>query len=502
MEASSRTEHAMLTLHPVRLNRTNHPLHSDSNGIITSTLCEDVFSLVNVQWNGLHDYLKESHLLGTDVGDTILVDGLLSIFRNLHHKHLEFRDTFLTDLERSCATANDFYRMMETAEHFWTTLCLTYPKLLDDDKTDPSSVLHRESADLLSLYSSDAVYAVQRAHMFVVREIHQSDIPTQLFSRDWEDIYTSNEVVLSLIRTIEDYLYDFHNFLCDDFLYRKVVDSLIRAMVCLYITNLVRKADRVRRKNRSDDGMPFVNPARAVVRMMYDLQLFGSYFENLAKEIPPLKIVVEREMSLMILVHECLGIAVGGTGASSLEEFVIVIHKRTGGNLNVTKHLMGDLWFLAAPPSQRNEIYGVVNMMQAELQLMSSRMKENAVAASTNHRDPLKGIKLVETLKDHYEERVLHEQFALCAPCVGAIKKSAKKKQEKVAAVDISRPLIAPLLDIEQSQPDRFLVTLQDKLLEVLKLHNLRFAKTRQRKPDTFEFSVRRLAPKMKNKSI
>ena len=265
-------------------------------------------------------------MLGTDLGDTVLVDGLSCIFHNLSQMHVQYRDTFLVDLERSCATANDFYRMMETAEEFWATLCRTYPTVIGQ-KDGHSSVLNGQVNDLLSLYSSDAVYAAQRAHTFVVREIHQSDIPSQLFSRDWEDVFTSNEVVLSLIKTMEDYLYDFHNFLCNELLYRKVIDSLIRAMVCFYITSLVRKADQARRRKQHAS---FLNPARALVRMMYDVELFRTYFENLTKDFPSLANVVEEEMSVLVLVHECLGIAVGSNGSSSLEEFVIVVHKRTG----------------------------------------------------------------------------------------------------------------------------------------------------------------------------
>lgn len=480
----------MPSFHHIFFQRANHPLHfSAVSGIVTSTLCEDVFFLVNVQWNVLHDYLTTSKLLGTEVGDILLVDGLLTIFRDLQYKHVHYRDNFLTDLECTCATANDFYRMMETAEEFWATLRRTYPKVLCQNGR--ASILFGEASDLLSLYSSDAVYAVQRAHMFVVREIHLSEIPAQLFSRDWEDVYTSSEVVLSLVKTMEDYLYDFHNFLCNDLLYRKVVDSLLRAMVCFYVTSLVRKADQARRRKKNE---PFCNPPRALVRMMYDLELFRSYFENLTKEIPSLSRIVEEQLSILILVHECLGIAVGSTDESSLEEFIIVLHKRIGGNVDVTKHLLGDLWFLAAPPSQRKEIYNLFSLMEAELLIISLHMEETDGNAPINQqRDPLQGIKLVETLKDIYEERILQEQFSVCAPCVHAIKKVQKKQVLKARKLEVRKPLIRlnnPLR--EAGEHDQIHRNLKEKLAEVLKLQNLNAFVNKKPTPK-FEFSLSRV---------
>jgi hypothetical protein len=470
---------------------TNHPLHvSHLSGVITSTLCEDVFTLVNTQWNVLHEYLEASKMLGTDLGNSVLFDGLLSLFWNLRELHVEYRDTFLVDLERCCATANDFYRMMETTEEFWATLEQTYSSLGGSG----ASVIHLKDQvnDLVALYTSDAVYAAQRAHTFVVREINQSSIPSQLFSRDWEDVFTSNEVVLSIIKTMEDYLYDFHNFLCNDLLYRKVVDSLIRAMVCFYITSLVRTADQVRRRNQLKKKQTgFANPSRSLTRMMYDLELFRSYFENLTKELPSLKPVVEEEMSVLVLVHECLCVAVTNTGdETSVEEFVIVMHKHTGGNMEVTRHFMGDLWFLAAPPTERNEIYEIVALMQGELQMISLHM--DAAAIPKNDRDPLKGIKLTETLHDLYEERILQSHFSVCAPCVHAVKKVRKKGVRKSLTPEkIPLKLQVPHISLHHrsGNSDQVYRSLQGKLSEVLKLHHLNFVK-KQRQGPKIHFSL------------
>ena len=291
---------------------------------------------------------------------------------------------------------------------------------------------------------------------------------------------------------MEDYLYDFHNFLCNDLLYRKVVDSLIRAMVCFYISSLVRTADQARRRNQLKKKQTgFADPSRSVFRMMYDLELFRSYFENLTKELPSLRPVVEEEMSVLILVHECLGVAVTNTGETSLEEFVIVMHKHTGGNMEVTRHFMGDLWFLAAPPSERNEMYNAVALMQAELQMISLHMEEKAADTPKNDRDPLKGIRLTETLHDLYEERILQSHFSVCAPCVHAVKKVQKEGARKSLTPEkIPLKLQVPHVSLHRrsGNSDQVYRNLQEKLSEVLKLHHLNFVKKRQ--GPKFHFSL------------
>jgi len=244
--------------------------------------------------------------------------------------------------------------------------------------------------------------------------------------------------------------------LCNDLLYRKVVDSLIRAVVCFYVTELVHKADEAnrRRNQMKRNKLTFFNPTRAVDRMTGDLELFRSYFQKLVEDSPSLGPVVEGEMSALVLIHECLGLAVTNTGGTtSLKEFVIVVHKKLTRKTEVTRHFMGDLWLLAAPSSRRNDIYKAINVVQDQLQELSLHMEEEAADASKNDRDPLKGIKLTETLQDLYGKR--HKRFhskhldsrtVSSISSVGTSLSRHARKATKVATealeskLDVSRP--------------------------------------------------------------
>ena len=148
----------------------------------------------------------------------------------------------------------------------------------------------------------------------------------------------------------------------------------------------------------------------------------------------------------------------------------------------MTRHFMGDLWFLSAPPSKRNEIYDVISLMQAELQIVSVHMEEKVDSTPKNVRDPLKGIKLVEALLDLYEDRILQAQFSVCAPCVHAIKKAKKRVAHHKSLSREKIPLKIETLHNpfhNSRKSEQTARNLQEKLMEVLKLQNLNFVKKR-----------------------
>ena len=131
--------------------------------------------------------------------------------------------------------------MMEHAEDLIISLEKKHIALQRNHNDDNSrlSKLYREIDDLLYVYSNDAVYAAQRAHLFVLSTIQQSTIAKDLFSKDWETKFTHNEVAITLVKTVEDFLCDFHAFLSNDFHYQKVVATLVQAVVCFYVRCLV-----------------------------------------------------------------------------------------------------------------------------------------------------------------------------------------------------------------------------------------------------------------------
>ena len=184
-----------------------------SSGTLSTSLPEDVFSIVDVQTTLLHEYLKKTNILGNDVGDAVLIDGILSIIRTLWHKQTHFRNILLSNgLEPCVAAANDFLRMIDRVDELIHSLSKKYPHLgWNDDTRDnrrfsnnkgfgsstninngsemwtATSILRKEAADLISLYGGDAVYSAQKASTFVLAAVQNSSIQHQLFSRDWED---------------------------------------------------------------------------------------------------------------------------------------------------------------------------------------------------------------------------------------------------------------------------------------------------------------------------
>ncbi|CAB9502656.1 Exocyst complex component [Seminavis robusta] len=408
--------------------RTHHPMNrSVTTGILTTSLAEDIFFLVDVQLNVLHDFLEDAGILNSDDGEDVIEDALLAIFRCIWAEQTRHRETFLTSFDMCCATANDFFRMMTRIEDLMTDLELKYPFLewnaLDGDtKTE---VIRREANDLATLFVSDAVYASQSSHLYVMRNVRESTVTEELFSRDWEDRYTHNEVILTMLRGFEEYNNDLQNFLCNDFLYHKVVVALVRATVCFFVELLLKKSSYVRRKSTKKFGkseedrrkaLPFACPARALCRMMYDIRFLQDYFHKISQDSQPLTRVVANEMNTLTIIHEFLGLAVGHTGLDSLEEFMVVIHKRSGANADVTRHFLNDLWFLAAPHEEKERINNTFALMKGELEMVSARMKESIKKPKMgNHPDGREVTPQLEnTLREYYEDRIWQEKISGC----------------------------------------------------------------------------------------
>ena len=146
---------------------------------------------------------------------------------------------------------------------------------------------------------------------------------------------------------------------------------------------LINKADQVRRHscNRkvvgsplfagrtSTEGVGFISASRAIRRMTYDIEVLRDYFRCVvSKESEALNRIVLDEFSMLAIILECMWLAVdhsgGDTGDSSLEEFIVVVHKRTGADSDVTKQFLSDIWLLIAPSDRRYVIDETINLMK------------------------------------------------------------------------------------------------------------------------------------------
>lgn len=161
---------------------------------------------------------------------------------------------------------------------------------------------------------------------------------------------------------------------------------------------------------------------------MYDVQILQTYFGGLAKELVSLQRVVEHELSILVTIHECMSIATGKTSDESLEQFILVLHKRTGCNSYVTQCLLRDLWFLMtqtptasqSTTQMENILSNKMDSMKEELDLLSNNMQKAQSdivgSSSSSHNDgKMTGLKLDETLSEMYDQR-LFQQHNPCAP--------------------------------------------------------------------------------------
>ncbi len=141
--------------------------------------------------------------------------------------------------------------------------------------------------------------------------------------------------------------------------------------------------------------------------MMYDIEVFQSYFQNLVGQLPELARLVDEELSVLVVIHECLLLATDAANGSTVEELIMVLHKRTGANMHVTRYIMKDLWLLAAREVVPGSVlYNTLTKMKGDLQLLSTNLDQRQHEHSgPPPRDQLPGLRLKDFLDQFYEHR-------------------------------------------------------------------------------------------------
>jgi hypothetical protein len=88
------------------------------NGILSTPLPEDIFTLVDAQLTLLDEFLQARSLTMTDTGNAVTVDALLSIFRILYYKQSHYGNDslFLRDFDSCIARTNDYWRMAKKTD--------------------------------------------------------------------------------------------------------------------------------------------------------------------------------------------------------------------------------------------------------------------------------------------------------------------------------------------------------------------------------------------------
>ncbi|GKY96091.1 hypothetical protein MPSEU_000569200 [Mayamaea pseudoterrestris] len=406
-------------------------LRVDSTGALSSSLTEDVVSLCYLQWTALRDYSSTNRSCNEQ---SLVLSGMLHVVRTMRVMHQSKLSLHWTTLMDCCRAANDFIRMADKLEVLWCKLCVQHPylqapsarKLLQDtgiDADTANTTLFDEWNNFICILSCDAVACAERAQVFMLRHLaNQTTIGTDFFSSSWEKDLTDNQVMIRLIKVIDAYLADLKHFLASEHLWCKALLTTCKAVVCLYVRCLVERADVVtgRRRNHNrragtkSDRKPFSHADRALRRMRDDVSMLRDFFLVEANGNPALSRILSDELRILEVIHECLN----ADDASSIESFVVVIHKRTGVDILVTRCFLSDLWMLVAHRPGKQDIERVLASLETDLQLVSTRVQEQCTLDKKSARNDMSFVRLDDMLRVMYEDRIVQGMLPACWTCV------------------------------------------------------------------------------------
>jgi hypothetical protein len=325
--------------------RADHTKSQTSEGRLITSLGEDVYSVAGIQLRTIQERLTRR--------SEALVQAVGVIFKNLYDKQIKYRNTFLHDFETCCAAANDFIRMSEQCEEMIGDL------MAECNLTqEASEQLEEQSSVLLGLYSGDAVFAAQKIHIYIFEPIEEA-ISEELFTEEWLNELTGNELALTLVKTLEDFMGDLEEFV-DELMVGKTLDALVTATIIFYFKCLLQKA-AAHKNNKSSF---WSDNKRALDRMKGDIDTMRGYFADLEGSYPALKRALPHQFEILDTVHELLAIAAGLSNSSD-RDFIIVLQKRIR-NIPITKMVVGDLWHIVNPTDEK-AIYEKMEVMETEL---------------------------------------------------------------------------------------------------------------------------------------
>lgn len=369
------------------LTRTEHTPYESLDGSLSTSLAEDVFSLVEIQRN----------VLAEQGNERVFVEGMLFVLKCLQHEHHErYHQRMFGTLDETCAASNDFLRMSERMEKL-------VRELIGQSSTMGKSPLVRLGEDLVHELSRFAVQAAERSLVFLMRTIqHETSIPEMIFSAAWEEEFVQNEVVKELTQKIDDFLNTVKKLLSDDILYNKVVWTAVNACICFYVRSLIEKAEACRRRR----DRPFICTKRALLRMSDDIAIISECFES----HPELSRRIRPELDTLHLIRESLGVS----DTTTLESFIIVLHKRTGSDPLITRQFVTDLQWLVGQARNGKEAFDHV---KSDLQMVTQHVKEQQQQPII-HKNTSQLVRLDDMLRALYEDRLVQGLLPICWLCL------------------------------------------------------------------------------------
>ena len=160
------------------MRRSESVKNQSSEGKLTTSLCEDVFSFSSVQLRTIRERLSKK--------SDALILAVCIILSHMRSKQVHARNNSLQDLETCCAGSNDFTRMSEKCEDMILELMSQC-----EFSEDMIATMEASSNELMGVYSSDAVYSARSVHIYVFDPIEE-EIGIRLFEEDWEETMVDN----------------------------------------------------------------------------------------------------------------------------------------------------------------------------------------------------------------------------------------------------------------------------------------------------------------------
>jgi hypothetical protein len=339
-----------------------------------------VYALAGVQLRTIRDRLTRR--------SEALVQAVGVIFKNLYEKQISSREAFCTDFETCCAAANDFFRMSEKCEEI-------IEEITDEAELsrEARETLEEQSAAILGLYSADAVYATQKTHMYIFEPIEES-ISTELFGSEWEEGLTHNELAVTLVRTLDDFMEDLETFL-DEVMVQKAVEAQVASSVTFYTRCLLKKAS----DHNSNRVSAFSDNERAIHRMRADINVIREYFDGLSEAMPTLPRVIESEFAALETIIEILSIA-AGMSTSDIQDFALLLQKRIK-NVGITRLVICDLYHLVNPGKEK-EVNDELEKVEDQMAAVAPTDEKAAKIASDRQTVP--GLRLDQMMAKHCSE--------------------------------------------------------------------------------------------------
>lgn len=371
-------------------------------GSLSTSLVEDVMSLLRSEARILSDYLKKS---ASKTPTASFVECMLTVLGVLKVSQENSKILFMSSLEDTCAASNDFYRMAEALELFLDEVISLLP--VADAKFE--AAVRREGAVIVNVFYQDAVMAAERSQVFIMREVNQTSVGNDFFGRQWEQEWTQNDVSVHLTTIFSEQLELIGIYLAEEFMYQKAVIVAAKALTCFYIRCLIHKADRVTRRKKllnkfwRRSTVAFESHGRAIRRLADDIEILKDFCTSLAENATVLRIVND-DMYILDLIRETLS----SEDDSSVESFIMVIHKQTGADMLVTQYFTSDLYMLMARKPGRKFIRKTVEQLRPDLKLLSERIRKTEQPAEYSY------VSLSDMLKVMYEDRIAQGVLPAC----------------------------------------------------------------------------------------